>query len=80
MQRQPTLNAGYLVVEVMVPSQGTNAIGSRVSLANPSLAGWTVTLGGARKQCRGVQLLCVWNDQMARLFQNGVKMALIVRL
>ena len=39
VQRQPALNAGCSVVEAMVPSQGMNAIGSRVLAADHSLVG-----------------------------------------
>ena len=41
VQRQPALNVSCSVEEVMGPPQGTNAIISRVSPANHSLAGWT---------------------------------------
>ena len=41
MQRQPALNAGCSAMDVMVPSQGTNATRSRVLPADHSLAGWT---------------------------------------
>ena len=41
MQRQPALNAGCAAMDVMVPSQGTNATGSRVLVVDHSLAGWT---------------------------------------
>ena len=51
VQRQPLVNAGSSLMDVMVPSQGTNATSSRVLLVDHLLAGWT-TLGGARKQCR----------------------------
>ena len=41
VQRQPALNAGYSALDVMVPSQGTNATGSWVLAVDHSLAGWT---------------------------------------
>ena len=41
MQRQPALNAGCSAMDVMVPSQGTNATRSRVLPADHSLAWWT---------------------------------------
>ena len=41
MQRQPALNAGCAAMDVMVPSQDTNATGSRVLIVDHSLAGWT---------------------------------------
>ena len=41
MQRQPALNADCSVMNVTVPSQGTNATGLRVLPADHSLAGWT---------------------------------------
>ena len=41
VQREPTVNAGYSVVDAMVPSQGTNAAGSKVFPTDISLPGWT---------------------------------------
>ena len=40
VQRQPALNVGCPVVDVMVPSQGTNATGLRVLPDDNSLGGW----------------------------------------
>ena len=40
VQRQPALNAGCPVVDVMVPSQGTNATGLRMFPDDNSLGGW----------------------------------------
>ena len=39
VQRQPALDADCLAMEVIVPSQGTNAIGSMVLPGDHSLAG-----------------------------------------
>ena len=44
VQRQPALNAGCLVVDIMVPSQGTNAIGLRVLADDNSLGDWIAPL------------------------------------
>ena len=41
VQRRPALNAGCSALDVMVPSEGTNAIGSRVLAVDHSLVGWT---------------------------------------
>ena len=53
MQRQPALNAGCSAMDVMVPSQGTNATRSRVLPGDYSPGGGVgvdSTLGGAGKQ------------------------------
>ena len=71
--RQLALNASCLAMDVMAPSQDTNAICLRTLIANHSLTGWTapgeVQENNAGKGW-GVQLLNVWNDQSARLHMD----------
>ena len=44
VQRQPALNVGCPVVDIMVPSQGTNATGLRVLADDNSLGDWIAPL------------------------------------
>ena len=44
VQRQPALNADCPVVDIMVPSQGTNATGLRVLADDNSLGDWIAPL------------------------------------